>query len=83
MLDKKTTEKLDSYKLFIDEFKMKIDTVSEKALLEKIYSSFLQSNIQLKKAFKTDTTRVRYTAANMCSEAIKKYNEKLSSILGK
>lgn len=83
MVDKKTTAKLDSYKLFIDDFKTKIDSIAEKTLLEKAYFAFLQMNTQLKKTFKTDTTRIRYTAAGMCSEAIKKYNEKLKNFTGK
>lgn len=83
MDNKKQANRLETYKTFIDDFKSIVDTVSEKSLLEKSYTAFLKTNTQLKKAFRTDTTRARYTAADMCSEAIKKYNEKIKSLTGK
>ena len=83
MDNKKQANKLETYKIFIDEFKTVVDSVSEKPLLEKSYADFLKANTQLKKTFKTETVRIRYTAAGMCSEAIKKYNEKIKLITGK
>lgn len=80
---KDPTKKLEAYNQLINDFVSKLEKAIDANTLDITYKSFLKENDRLKKELARTTVKARYTAANLCSEALKKYKEKLSLFTGK
>jgi hypothetical protein len=78
-MTKNSEKKLETYREFINGFICSIKATTNKESLEVLYRNFLKTNDRYKKDLRTDSNLVRYEAAKSCQQAIKLYNEKLSS----